>query len=182
MDLAVTGASYIVLQAQYFFALKCNDGGNVNVHFGDMVPVSEGDVVTTSFEYTDAARANISADAAGWELTISATAPAAGSKPRASRVTVPYPFMNSSLSWLAPPYNSTRLGACWEVYGMGKLSDYPSGMDYKIDTVSSKPSDYYQDWMMTETASCAFSPPKHSLGTKVLDQNKTQHVEFTISK
>jgi hypothetical protein len=27
------------IQAQYFFALKCNDGGNVNVHFGEMVPV-----------------------------------------------------------------------------------------------------------------------------------------------
>ena len=23
------------IQAQYFFALKCNEGGNVNVHFGE---------------------------------------------------------------------------------------------------------------------------------------------------
>jgi hypothetical protein len=177
------------IQAQYFFALKCNDGGNVNVHFGEMVPVNEGDTITTSFRYVDAtgssavqARGKGSDAGGGWQLTISATAPASGSKPRASRVTVPHPFMNSSLSWLQAPFNSTRLGACWEVYGMNKLSDYPSGMSYAIDTVSAKPADYFKDWRMTETASCKFSPKKHGLVTKVLDQGRTQHVDFTISK
>ena len=158
------------LHSQYFFWLKCNI--HANALLGEMIPVVEGDTITTSFAL-DAK--------GGWQLEIAATSEK-DPKPRVSRVSVPTPFLNETLSWLEFPYNSTRLGACWEVYGMGQRTDYPISMDFKIETSSSAPAPYYSNWSLNESPTCKFSPTNLTVTTKIIDSGKKQEVDFDIQQ
>jgi len=162
------------IQAQYFFQLKCND--HANVVAGEMIPVSKGDLVTTSFQLNSQY---------AWELVISASSPSlsSGEKPRVSRVVADTPYMNSTLSWGDAPYDAVRLGACWEVYGMTQTSDYPSGMDYLIKTQAVQPVNYFTPWSMDEIPTCPYNKNfAYGVSAKNVSQGSEQVVYFSIKK
>ena len=156
------------VQAQYFFKLKCQyEARGV---FGAMVPVEEGDVVTTRFTLDEAN---------AWHLSIAAAT--SGGPARVSKVLVPYPFMNSSLSWADAPFATTGPGACWEVYGMDKATDYPAYMTYEIVTAAAtRPVTPYPDWGLTEMPTCKQAPPMHDVSATTSKDGKTQEARLVI--
>lgn len=181
------------VQAQYFFKLRCQyEARGV---FGEMVPVTPGDTVTTRFRLDGA-------DPPGWRLTIEAAAPgcADASCARVSAVDVPHPFMNRSLSWADAPFSTTEPGACWEVYGMEKPTDYPPFMTYNITTTvddadaaaddakggrgqGAKPPPFFGDkWVLTETPTCKQAPPTHTISATTSADGYSQEADLVIKQ
>ena len=96
-----------------------------------------------------------------------------------SAVRVPYPFLNHSLSWRDAPFNGTAPGACWEVYGMENATDYPRSMIFDINTHASE-KQTFQDWRLTETPTCDYSPSQHAVATETAKHSTFQRAEFVV--
>ena len=64
---------------------------------------------------------------------------------------------------------------------MKKLSDYPDGMEYDIETVSAKPASYFSNWSINEAPTCKFAP-EYSVDTQIKDGGKRQSVDFRVYK
>ena len=153
-----------VAQSQYFYALAAEWDANATAHvlLGETVAVFPGERVLTNFTLT--------ADGA-WLLEMSVLpsssppprrgAAAAPRGPTASRVRATAPYMDASLSWLDPAFNSAvRAGACMEVYGMARRADYPTTatMDVTMPAAS-------VDWVFVETPTCASAPQGSTVAT-----------------
>ena len=114
-----------------------------------------------------------------WNLEIEAIDSNTGKSKGVSAVRAPHPFFNHSLSWQDAPFNGTAPGACWEVYGMENTTDYPRSMIYDINTVADK-KQAFQDWHLTETPTCSWSPTQHAVATETKAENTEQRAEFVV--
>ena len=117
---------------------------------GDLIDVYDGDIVYTEFK--------LSEDGETWTLI-------QGIKGNASAVSVvkaTAPFMgldNNTRSWTEDRYNRTRLGCCWELYGITERDNYPDFMDYQVVTKADADfTEYWSDWKMVETPNCSYAP------------------------
>eukprot|EP01083_Nonionella_stella_P234056 824091_1 len=139
--------------AQYFFFIKNDsapDGRSGKAVTGDLIDVYEGDIVYTAFKLSD--------DGETWTLVQGIK----GNDSAVSVVEVTAPFMGldpNTKSWTEEKYNETRLGCCWELYGITQRENYPKYMDYQIITQADKDfSAYWSSWDMVETPNCSFAP------------------------
>ena len=79
----------------------------------------------------------------------------------------------------ASTFNGTAPGACWEVYGMENATDYPRSMIFDINTRASE-KQAFQDWRLTETPTCDYSPSQHAVATETAKHSTTQRAEFVV--
>eukprot|EP01084_Bolivina_argentea_P261079 441072_1 len=155
--------------AQYFFFIKnesASGGRSGHAATGDLIDVYEGDIIYTQF--------NLSEDGEIWTLTMGIK----GNDSAVSVVKADKPFMGldeHSQSWKEDAYNVTRLGCCWELYGITERENYPNYMDYKIDTKAVENySQYWSSWGMVETPNCSYSPTWNL--TSTVSNDKTEEV------
>merc|ERR1711972_86690 len=101
-----------------------------------------------------------------------------------SKVSIPKPFMGfdkRTSSSTEDRYNETRLGTCWELYGIKEKENYPPYMSYTISTTSAEnyTGSYWSDWKNVETPNCSFAPTS-SLKSMVSADGKQENVSWNI--
>jgi len=161
--------------AQYFFFVKNESdpsGNSGKAVTGDLIDVYEGQIVYTQFSLSD--------DGEVWTLQQGIK----GNATAVSTVRVPQPFMGfdpNTKSWTEPVYNMTRLGCCWELYGINERANYPNFMDYQIITKTSEDwsNKYWSPWKMVETPTCSYAP-QYTLEDGVNEDGTEQIAFFDI--
>lgn len=160
--------------AQYFFFIKNESnpsGKSGHAATGDLIDVYEGDIIYTSF--------SLSEDREVWTLKQGIK----GNDSAVSTVIADKPFMGldeHSTSWTEDLYNETRLGCCWELYGIHERENYPNNMDYQIITKSNTNySQYWSPWKMVEIPNCSYSP-SYKLQSGINQDDTEELVLFDI--
>jgi hypothetical protein len=144
------------------------DNNTAHVLLGETIPVFPGETILTNFTLDPADGA--------WVIEIGVAPGAPGALPPArrgptvSRVRATSPYMDPSLAWSDPRFNTTRVGACMEVYGMLRRADYPLRTAMNLTLSVPGPLAAGRDlgsWAFTENPTCAFTPQASAVESAV---------------
>lgn len=158
--------------AQYFMEYNSSgaDSGpwRAAAATGKLVPVSEGELVQTSFVLSD--------DRETWTLRMAVVG--AGCE-RESVVVAARPFMgllDTTHSWRE--YNLTSVGACWENYGMVDQDSFPSGWSHNVTISGNQEGLWWRPWLNLES-NCSWAP-RSDISNAVSFDAMTQEVDWDI--
>jgi len=158
--------------AQYFMEYNKNgsDAGpwSAAAATGELVPVSEGDEVKTTF--------SLSEDGETWTLRMEVLG---GGPDKVSVVVADSPFMgllNTTKSW--KEFSATKVGSCWENYGMKDRSSFPPGWSHRVAISGTEPGLWWTPWL-TREPTCPWAP-RATVSSSVSFDGTTQSVDWEI--
>lgn len=170
--------------AQYFMGLcgASSDCSNNNwipkAATGELVAVTPGEVVETSFELKEEQGCCKNSTRYVWELRIGVVG---GGPQRQSIVIADRPFMgllNSTTSWGEAIYDDVYVGSCLENYNMQSAASYPPKweIDVTVKDAPGRDEMFWHDWRLEHEPGCPWQPIS-SISNEI-EEKTGQHVTW----